>query len=235
MNERLVHYMLSAWRVALALVIVLSVVLVFRGSALSAKQDTDVHPAAAEPAAGQNTDGESGGAEDSGLDGQQRAQDFSESLAEDEDADGSQSRDSDDQGETVTGAGNEDAAAHAASDQDIAAHADRLGIKIKQGGKEGAVAIRYSGSAYRLEMKLKGSNCYACLKNLERKVNRLWGIENVKVERPGPRYAGPYASPPSSWAEATMEYYPQELSLKKLQDFLQSQGYSSYDLVDKLR
>jgi len=82
-------------------------------------------------------------------------------------------------------------------------------------------------------MKLSGSMCLACLKELERRMTALTGVKQVKIEYPGDNLYEFYSLPGgASYASATIRYDASLESLDALLGFLRGQGYHPYKVLD---
>lgn len=90
------------------------------------------------------------------------------------------------------------------------------------------------GHMHRLKMRLAGSMCAACLKELRKKLEGFKGIEKVKIDYPVITHSTRYSSAGAmNWAEASIDYYPNLAPLGRLKLYLRNQGYNPYRIVDR--
>jgi copper chaperone CopZ len=82
-------------------------------------------------------------------------------------------------------------------------------------------------------MRLAGSMCYSCLNTLKRKLMQVYGVANIKIDKPVHNLFQPYAPDVSSWAEAVLIYDMNKVALADVRSYMRSNGYMSYKVVDK--
>ncbi len=87
---------------------------------------------------------------------------------------------------------------------------------------------------HKVQLRLSGSMCFACLNTLKKKLKQVYGVEKVRVEKPINNLFQPYAPDVSSWAEAAMIYDVAKVGLTELRAYMRSNGYVSYKVVDKI-
>lgn len=85
----------------------------------------------------------------------------------------------------------------------------------------------------KVQLRLSGSMCYACLNTLKKKLKQVYGVEKVRIEKPMANLFQPYAPDVSSWAEGVMVYDQARVGLNELRSYMRSNGYVSYKVVDK--
>jgi copper chaperone CopZ len=84
---------------------------------------------------------------------------------------------------------------------------------------------------YRVLMRLSGSSCHACLKELEKKVKGIDGVLKIKVDYPGDSLY--QAVPGASWALATIDYVPARAPVATIKQVMKTQGYHPFKTIDK--
>ena len=84
---------------------------------------------------------------------------------------------------------------------------------------------------HKVQMRLSGSSCLACLKELEMKLKALDGIYNVKIDFPGDNLYD--ALPGMAWAQGTITYDPARINLATITTMSKNLGYHPYRIVDK--
>lgn len=145
-------------------------------------------------------------------------------------------------------ASNPAAALDPASEKEHAAHAPprilspKPGQKVKINGyaeKQPATVIdpdpsdTNQPSLHRAQMRLTGSMCYACLKELQDKLKVVYGVERAKVEKTE-QVSIMAASPAmSNWADAWVFYDAKRVDLIDLRAYIRTNGYFAYRVVDK--
>ena len=86
---------------------------------------------------------------------------------------------------------------------------------------------------HRAQMRLTGSMCYACLKELQDKLKLVWGVERTKVEKTE-QVSIMSASPAvSNWADAFVYYDANRVELVDIRAYIRTNGYHSYRVLDK--
>jgi copper chaperone CopZ len=85
---------------------------------------------------------------------------------------------------------------------------------------------------HRVQMRLSGSMCFSCLKDLDESLQRIRGVLQVKIDRPERNYYQPYAPEVSSWAVGTVYYDAAILPLDALRAEIKDHGYHPYKIVD---
>ncbi len=80
------------------------------------------------------------------------------------------------------------------------------------------------GVLYRLEMHLSGSNCIACLKDLERKITKL-GVDSVNLEYPGGNTFEAYSTPGLAWAKVVIIFNTKKVSLTQIKMLIKKSGF----------
>lgn len=86
---------------------------------------------------------------------------------------------------------------------------------------------------YRVQMRLSGSSCFACLKELEKKIRGIDGVMKVKVDYPGDSLYAHYSAPGASWALATIDYVPARAQVEVIKQVVKTQGYHPFKIIDK--
>jgi len=87
---------------------------------------------------------------------------------------------------------------------------------------------------HRVQMRLSGSNCIACLMELEKKLKGMSGVTRVKIERPDEASAFYFGGPGASWSEATIIYNPDTAPLQQVMSLMRSQGYHPWKVQDRV-
>jgi len=84
------------------------------------------------------------------------------------------------------------------------------------------------------EMRLSGSMCMACLKELENRLKELQGVAKVKIEYPFQKYYEYYLAPTmNQTARAVITYDSNLTSMPDIKAFMRIQGYHPYKIVEK--
>jgi copper chaperone CopZ len=86
---------------------------------------------------------------------------------------------------------------------------------------------------HRLTLRLSGSMCAACLKDLQDKLLKVSGIDKVKIDRPNTNYFQAVSPDVSAWAQSIIIYDEHRLALENIRGAIKQQGYHSYRIVDK--
>lgn len=89
-------------------------------------------------------------------------------------------------------------------------------------------------SWHKLQMRLSGSMCYACLKDLEDFLKKVPGVSKVKVEKPAPSYYQAMSPDVSSWADGVVLYDAERVPMEVVRGAVKQGGYHSYRVVDKV-
>ena len=82
-------------------------------------------------------------------------------------------------------------------------------------------------------MRISGSMCIACLKELEENLRKLAGVDKARVEKSQTNYFQPYSPDVSNWADGVVLYDSKKIQLDYLRDAIRQGGYHSYKIVDK--
>ncbi len=85
----------------------------------------------------------------------------------------------------------------------------------------------------RVQMRLSGSTCVACLHELQLKIGRIDGVTKVKIDFPADNMYEYYALPSAATAAATIVYDARRTNLENIKALLRTQGYHPYKVVDK--
>jgi copper chaperone CopZ len=83
----------------------------------------------------------------------------------------------------------------------------------------------------RIQMRLSGSSCTACLRELERKMKAVSGISKCKIEYPGENLY--QAVPGAGWSLATIVADVNKVSVQQIVQFMKTQGYHAFKIIDK--
>lgn len=99
-----------------------------------------------------------------------------------------------------------------------------------------ATAVAPSGDPvyHKASMRLSGSMCYACLKDLQDALLKVTGIEKVRVEKPQVNYFQPTSPDVSAWANCVVVYDERLLTLDGVRFAIKSHAYHTYRVTDKL-
>lgn len=87
---------------------------------------------------------------------------------------------------------------------------------------------------HKVQLRLSGSMCIACLKEMQGELSRIPGIFRAKVERPQTNYFQPVSPDIASWANGIILYDSERLPIEYLRGALKQLGYNSYHVVDRL-
>ena len=82
-------------------------------------------------------------------------------------------------------------------------------------------------------MRISGSMCIACLKELAENLQKLPGVDKARVEKSQTNYFQPYSPDVTNWADGIVLYDSKKLPLDYLRDAIRQGGYHSYKIVDK--
>jgi copper chaperone CopZ len=86
---------------------------------------------------------------------------------------------------------------------------------------------------HRMQMRLSGSMCPACLKELTDNIKKLPGVILLKFERPQAVFTTAVSPDVSNWAEGCVIYDANKLAIDYLRDAIRQNGYHSYRVLDK--
>src|SRR5262249_38328156 len=86
---------------------------------------------------------------------------------------------------------------------------------------------------HRMQMRLSGSMCIACLKDLEDALRRLPGINRIRIERPMATFTQAVSPDVSNWAQGVVVYDEKRIPAEYLRNVIRGNGYHSYHIVDK--
>jgi copper chaperone CopZ len=87
---------------------------------------------------------------------------------------------------------------------------------------------------HRLSLRLSGSMCYACLKDLQDNLLKYSGIEKVRVDKPTQNFFQGVSPDVSSWAQGIIIYDEKQIPLEYVRMAIKKHGYHSYRVVDKV-
>ncbi len=87
---------------------------------------------------------------------------------------------------------------------------------------------------HKVQFRLSGSMCLACLKEMKEELSKVPGIYRIKVERPQTNYFQPVSPDVASWANAVVLYDSERLPIEYLRGAIKQLGYHSYRVVDRL-
>jgi hypothetical protein len=87
---------------------------------------------------------------------------------------------------------------------------------------------------HKLTLRLSGSMCAACLKDLQDNLLKVSGIEKVKIDRPEHNYFQPVSPDVSSWAQSIIIFDEHKMSVDTVRLAIKQHAYHSYRVVDKL-
>lgn len=87
---------------------------------------------------------------------------------------------------------------------------------------------------HRLQARLSGSMCAACLKELQDNLLKVSGIEKVKIDRPTQNYFSAVSPDVSAWAQSIIIYDERRLPLEYVRAAIKQHGYHTYRVVDKV-
>lgn len=91
-----------------------------------------------------------------------------------------------------------------------------------------------TGELHKAQMRLSGSMCYSCLLALKKKIDRVDGIELVKVDKAAERISHPSSPDLTSYADAVVIYDSAKVNLQDLRSYIRSNGYMSFKVKDQL-
>jgi copper chaperone CopZ len=83
----------------------------------------------------------------------------------------------------------------------------------------------------RIQMRLSGSSCVACLHELEKKFRNISGVQKCKIDYPGENLY--QAVPGAGWALATIVADVNRVSVQQMVQFMKTQGYHAFKIIDK--
>jgi copper chaperone CopZ len=83
----------------------------------------------------------------------------------------------------------------------------------------------------RIQMRLSGSSCVACLHELEKKFRSISGVQKCKIDYPGENLY--QAVPGAGWALATIVADINRVSVQQMVQFMKTQGYHAFKIIDK--
>jgi hypothetical protein len=86
---------------------------------------------------------------------------------------------------------------------------------------------------HKASMRLSGSMCYACLKDLQDALLKVTGIEKVRVDKPQVNYFQPASPDVSAWANCVVVYDERLLNLDAVRYAIKTHAYHSYRVTDK--
>jgi hypothetical protein len=87
---------------------------------------------------------------------------------------------------------------------------------------------------HKLTLRLSGSMCAACLKDLQDNLLKINGIDKVKIDRPQQNYFQPVSPDVSSWAQSIIIYDEHLMSADTVRLAIKQHAYHSYRVVDKV-
>jgi len=87
---------------------------------------------------------------------------------------------------------------------------------------------------HRLQMRLSGSMCIACLKDLEDNLKKVAGVDRVRIQRPQTNFYQPISPDVTNWAEAVAVFDGKRVQLDALRELIKQNGYHSYRIVDRI-
>lgn len=86
---------------------------------------------------------------------------------------------------------------------------------------------------HKASMRLSGSMCYACLKDLQDALLKVTGIEKVRVDKPQVNYFQATSPDVSAWANCIVVYDEKVLNLDAVRYAIRTHAYHSYHVTDK--
>jgi hypothetical protein len=86
---------------------------------------------------------------------------------------------------------------------------------------------------HKASMRLSGSMCYACLKDLQDALLKVTGIEKVRVDKPQVNYFQATSPDVSAWANCVVVYDERLLNLDAVRYAIKTHAYHSYRVSDK--
>jgi len=105
-------------------------------------------------------------------------------------------------------------------------------------GKESQVVDKDSLSDppeyHRVQMRLSGSMCFACLHTFEERLKAVYGVERVKITKSTQMSVQSYSPDLSNWADAVIFYDAHRVDLPDIRAFSKFNGYTSYRVLDKV-
>ena len=111
----------------------------------------------------------------------------------------------------------------------IAGFADGAAARIvpeSSGGK--------SPAYHRVQMRLTGSMCYACLLEFQEKLKQVFGVERARVAKSEQVSIQAYSPDLSNFADAVFVYDANKLDLLDLRAYIRRSAYSPYKVVDRI-
>ena len=87
---------------------------------------------------------------------------------------------------------------------------------------------------HRVYMRLSGSMCMSCLHTFEERLKQVFGVERVKIVKGAQNTVQSFSPDLSNWADATIYYDAQHVTLLDIRSFSKNNGYVSYRVLDKL-
>lgn len=86
---------------------------------------------------------------------------------------------------------------------------------------------------HRVQMRLSGSLCYACLKDLEDNLEKIPGVWRAKIDRAKPNYFSAVSPDIQSYAEGVVLVDEKKLPIENLRAAIKQNAYHSYRIMDK--
>jgi hypothetical protein len=83
-------------------------------------------------------------------------------------------------------------------------------------------------------MRLSGSMCFACLKDLDDNLHKLPGVAKSKVDKQPLSYYNANSPDIGTWAQGTIIYDASKLPLDVLTTAIKQSGYHAYRIEDKV-
>jgi len=109
----------------------------------------------------------------------------------------------------------------------IAGFAEQAQTKIVDDGASNKPAF------HRVQMRVTGSMCYACLLEFQEKLLQIYGIERARVAKSEQISVSAYSPAMANWADAILFYDASKLDLLDLRAYMRGSGYYPYKMVDK--
>lgn len=88
-------------------------------------------------------------------------------------------------------------------------------------------------NCHHLSMRISGSMCITCLKELEKKVKELVGVADAKIDFDAMKAVHYFDAVNQDSAPITVDYDPNQISLQSLRTYLRHKGYRTYKIVDR--
>lgn len=85
---------------------------------------------------------------------------------------------------------------------------------------------------HRLQTRLSGSLCIACLKELESKLKGVYGVQFTRVEKAPVQYNSSISPELGGWANGVIVYDAKKLPLDDLRSIIKQNGYHPFRVVD---